>query len=83
MTEAKKTRLPPKTEDKVVEVSLKHVIVAFTTIIFSSVLVGSTVNFIRMFGIMPESEILTGYLERCVSRPAYQRALAREEPASA
>lgn len=47
MTEPKKSKLPPKVEDKVVEVSLKHVIVAFATVIFSSVLVGSTIIVIR------------------------------------
>jgi hypothetical protein len=33
MTEPKKSKLPPKVEDKVVEVSLKHVIIAFGTVL--------------------------------------------------
>ena len=33
MTEAKKAKLPPKVEDKVVEVSLKHVIIAFGAVL--------------------------------------------------
>jgi glutathione S-transferase len=44
----------------------------------ADVLVGSTINFIKIFGIMPDSEILAGYLQRCLARAAYARALARE-----
>lgn len=44
----------------------------------ADVLVGSSVNFLKMFGILPETPALLEYVERCLARPAYQRALARE-----
>ena len=44
----------------------------------ADVMVGSTLNFMQMFGIMPENAVLTSYLERCLERPAYARALARD-----
>ena len=47
MAEQKKEKLPPKTDDHVVEVSLKHVIIAFSTVIGSTVLVGSTIIAVR------------------------------------
>lgn len=40
-------------------------------------LLGSSVNFIKMFGIMPESPVLESYLERCLARPAFQNAINR------
>ena len=47
MAEPKKEKLPPKTEDQVVEVSLKHVALAFATVLFSTVLVGSAIIAVR------------------------------------
>jgi hypothetical protein len=47
MAEPKKEKLPPKTEDQVVEVSLKHVALAFATVLGSTVLVGSTIIAVR------------------------------------
>ncbi|HKJ17127.1 MAG TPA: glutathione S-transferase family protein [Xanthomonadales bacterium] len=44
----------------------------------ADVIVGSSVNFLKMFGILPDSEILGAYVDRCLARPAYQRAMARE-----
>jgi glutathione S-transferase len=44
----------------------------------ADVLVGSSVNFMKMFGVLPESPVLEGYLERCLDRPAYAKALARD-----
>jgi glutathione S-transferase len=44
----------------------------------ADVLVGSTVNFMKMFGILPQSRVLSDFLQRCLERPAYVRALARE-----
>lgn len=41
-------------------------------------IVGSSVNFMKMFGILPQSKILEGYIERCLERPAFERALAKE-----
>lgn len=43
-------------------------------------LLGSSVYFMRAFGIMPESEVLTAYLERCLERPAYRKALEAAQP---
>ena len=45
----------------------------------ADVLVGSSVYFMRLFGILPEHEQLAAYADRCVARPAYARALAREK----
>jgi glutathione S-transferase len=41
-------------------------------------LLGSSVNFMKVFGILPESDILEQYLERCTARPAYAAALDKE-----
>ena len=46
-------------------------------------MVGSSVHFMSMFGLLPESATLNGYLERCLVRPAWQRAMAAEEQRSA
>ncbi len=47
----------------------------------ADVLVGSSVVFMRMFDMLPESEILTRYADRCLERPAYAKALAVENEA--
>lgn len=44
----------------------------------ADVLVGSSVNFMRMFGILPDSAALTAYVDRCTQRPAFRRAMERE-----
>lgn len=44
----------------------------------ADVLVGSTVNFMKLFGILPEDPALGAYLARCLERPAYRAALGRE-----
>ena len=44
----------------------------------ADVLVGSSVYFMKLFGILPEIAALTAYADRCIARPAYQRALARD-----
>ncbi|TNE67747.1 MAG: glutathione S-transferase family protein [Alphaproteobacteria bacterium] len=44
----------------------------------ADVLVGSSVNFMKMFGALPDSPILDAYLERCKARPAFARAMAHE-----
>ncbi len=46
----------------------------------ADVVVGASVNFLKIFGILPESPVLEGYVERCLDRPAFQRSLAREQP---
>ncbi len=49
----------------------------------ADVMVGSSFNFIRTFGIMPDSDILNAYVDRCLERPAYQRALDIDAVAAA
>lgn len=44
----------------------------------ADVLLGSSVNFMKMFGILPENATLEAYVERCLARPAYAKALARD-----
>ena len=45
----------------------------------ADVLIGSSVNFMRMFGILPDSATLNEYVDRCLERPAYARALERDQ----
>ena len=42
----------------------------------ADVVVGSTVAFMRMFGMLPDSAPLNAYADRCVARPAYRKAMA-------
>jgi glutathione S-transferase len=42
----------------------------------ADVVVGSTVAFMRMFGMLPDSAPLNAFADRCVARPAYQKAMA-------
>lgn len=44
----------------------------------ADVLLGSSVYFMKMFGILPDLQVLTDYSERCLARPACARALARD-----
>ena len=44
----------------------------------ADVMVGSSAVFMRMFNILPDSAVLQAYAERCLARPAYQKALALE-----
>ena len=44
----------------------------------ADVMVGSSVVFMRMFDMLPDAPILSAYADRCLERPAYQRALALE-----
>lgn len=44
----------------------------------ADVLLGSSVYFMRLFGILPEQPSLHAYADRCLARPAYARALQRE-----
>ncbi|MFC1688783.1 glutathione S-transferase family protein [Pseudomonadota bacterium] len=44
----------------------------------ADVLVGSSVYFMKMFGILPESSTLEDYGDRCAARPACVSALARD-----
>jgi glutathione S-transferase len=42
----------------------------------ADVLVGSSAVFMRQFGMLPASKPIETYADRCLARPAYQRALA-------
>jgi len=44
----------------------------------ADVMIGSSVNFMKMFGILPEKPVFEAYIERCLARPAYAKALARD-----
>ena len=48
----------------------------------ADVMLGSSVVFMRMFDMLPESAALGAYADRCLARPAYQRALELNEPSS-
>jgi glutathione S-transferase len=41
----------------------------------ADVMLGSSVVFMRMFDMLPASEALAAYADRCLARPAYQRAI--------
>lgn len=47
----------------------------------ADVMLGSSANFLKMFGILPDGSPIEDYIERCLARPAYQRTLAREADA--
>lgn len=44
----------------------------------ADVLLGSSVYFMRLFGVLPQEPVLHAYADRCLARPAYARALQRE-----
>lgn len=44
----------------------------------ADVMVGSSVVFMRMFGMLGDSPVLEAYADRCLARPAYQKALSLE-----
>ena len=45
----------------------------------ADVLLGSSINFMKQFGLLEDNEALDSYLQHCLERPAYQAALAREK----
>jgi glutathione S-transferase len=47
----------------------------------ADVMVGSTAAFMRLFKILPDSSRINAYVDRCLDRPAYRDALARDEAA--
>lgn len=46
----------------------------------ADVMLGSSAVFLRAFNMLPESELLESYADRCLSRPAYQKALELQSP---
>ena len=47
----------------------------------ADVMVGSSVHFMSMFELLPDSAVLRGYMERCLARPAWQQAMQGETDA--
>ena len=45
----------------------------------ADVMLGSSAVFLRMFGMLPDSDVLNAYADRCLARPAYQEALQIQE----
>lgn len=45
----------------------------------ADVMVGSSAVFMRQFDMLPDSEVIRDYADRCLVRPSCQRALAAEE----
>ena len=45
----------------------------------ADVMVGSSAVFMRMFDMLPESTTISAYADRCLKRPAYQKALSLEK----
>lgn len=41
----------------------------------ADIMVGSSVVFLQMFKLLPDSKVLSAYAERCLARPAYQKAM--------
>lgn len=52
---------------------------AFTA---ADVMCGSSAAFMKQFGMLPQSDILEAYAERCMARPAYKRSLKFEGAAA-
>lgn len=44
----------------------------------ADVMLGSSAYFMKQFKLLPESRTIDSYIERCLARPAYSRALAAE-----
>jgi glutathione S-transferase len=44
----------------------------------ADVMLGSSVVFLRMFDMLGDSPVLNAYADRCMARPAFQKALALE-----
>ena len=47
----------------------------------ADVMLGSSVVFLRLFKMLPDSPTLTAYADRCLARPAYQKVMALNEMA--
>lgn len=41
----------------------------------ADVMLGSSTVFLRMFDMLPDSELLNAYADRCLARPAYQKVM--------
>ena len=45
----------------------------------ADIITGSSVVYLRMFGMLPDSEVLNAYADRCLERPGFQKALAMNQ----
>ena len=45
----------------------------------ADVMLGAGVHFMQVFNVLPENPVLREYLERCLERPAFKRAMGGEE----
>ena len=62
-------------EPAMFESGLRTVVPEFSA---ADVMLGSSAGFLRMFGMLPESRVLEAYGDRCMARPAFQKAQAAE-----
>ena len=42
----------------------------------ADVMVGSSAAFLRLFNMLPDAPVISDYVDRCVARPAYQKAMS-------
>ena len=42
----------------------------------ADVMVGSSAAFLRLFGLLPDAPVISAYVDRCVARPAYEKAMS-------
>lgn len=47
----------------------------------ADVVLGSSAYFMKMFGILPASPVIEAYIERCLARPGYKKALTMDAAA--
>ncbi len=45
----------------------------------ADVMIGSSLYFFKQFGALPENPVFETYIDKCTARPAFKRALAKEE----
>lgn len=58
--------------------SYETFLVSPNAIVASCVVVGSSVVFMRMFEMLDDAPILADYADRCLARPAYNKAMSLE-----
>ena len=48
----------------------------------ADVMTGSSAVFMRMFNMLPDSQVLSDYADRCLARPGYQKAMSLNDSAT-
>ena len=48
----------------------------------ADVMTGSSAVFMRMFNMLPDSQVLSEYADRCLARPGYQKAMSLNDSAT-